>query len=194
MNFLYLHGMKTLRAFIFIALSLFVYACGETEPSFQEKLETSIAEYYKIDSAQNVVLKDTIFVADLDSVDIGNQDAREIINTSLDSTPVRIERAEANIAKAKENLENVKFDMLKPIWEEMISEWEEILAEEQENLKEAQRMDKEIIEQRKFIDLARTKIDGNKAYYLSTANVKGEDKILAISTKFTVFYEFPPRD
>lgn len=179
---------KSFLAALVLAV-LMLQSCSETVPSFDEQMETCITDYFKVDSLDRIEVIDTIFVSELDSLQLIYESLSTDMTESKEGTIVRLDSAKAKLARAENEIKEITFDMLIPFAEQNIEDWKNIIIQEEANIAFADSVKQVAENELAFCKAARKSIKGEKAYYHVVTELNKEEKVLAISPDFKVIRE-----
>ena len=168
---------------------LVLQSCSEATPSFEEQIETCVADYFKVDSLESIEVIDTIFVHELDSLQLVYESLSEDMSESKEGTLVRLDSAKAKLERAESEIKEITFDMLIPFAEQNIEDWKNIIIQEESNLAFADSVKQVAEDELAFYEDVRKSIKGEKAYYHIVTELNNEEKVLAVSPEFKVIRE-----
>lgn len=182
--------MKNRILFSLLIPVVLLVTCADPLPTFEEKLDTALCDYFSVDSVSNVQVIDTVFVENLDSAQVLYEESNVLMQISKDESQIKLDTARVQLEKSKLAMDDASYKLLLPFWEQNILDWENVIKIETENLNFTDSMITVGVEELEFIELARDGIEGKKAFYVVETKVNNELKKVAVSAKFTVIREF----
>lgn len=180
---------QILRIALPVLIGFIVIGCSEAEPTFEERIGQSIADYYKVDSAEFVFLIDTVKVENLDSAEVMYIEANEIMEEAKVINQEKLDSAVVYASRSQEAIDECTFDMLIPIMEEQLTVFQGMITDRESDLIYADSMINVAKLELEFIEKARKNIDGNTAYFMVETQILGERKYVMINPAFEIIRE-----
>ena len=181
--------MKVIVKVSFVFMLGLMVGCADPEPTFDQKLEDAVCDYYQVDSLEYAKVVDTLFVSDLDSLISVYNEAGDIFKEQNVKSKENLDSAEVWKANTQASLDELSFEMLRPFFEENLVSFQKTIEQEKLNMAFADSM---IVVGNEWIDYfneVRSSATGKKALYTVESKIEGEVKFLDVSPEFKVLKE-----